>query len=65
MKNEVKYSKEFKIEAVRLFEEGEKNATDLASERGVRRSLLHRWRDQLRARGQDYFKPGSGRPKKD
>lgn len=64
MKNEVKYTKEFKVEAVRLLEEGEKTATDLANELGVRRTLLYRWRDQLKERGQDYFKQGPGRPKK-
>ena len=61
----MKYSKEFKIEAVRLLEEGEKTAADLAKELGVRRTLLYRWRDQLTEHGQDYFKKGPGRPKKD
>ena len=65
MKNEVKYTKEFKVEAVRLLEEGDKNVATLAKELGVKRALLYRWKDQLVAHGPDYFKNAPGRPRKD
>ena len=61
----MKYAREFKVEAVRLLEEGEKTAADLAKELGVKRTLLYRWKDQLRERGQEYFQKGPGRPRKD
>jgi len=55
------YTKEFKIEAVRLLESGEKPGADLARELGVRRNLLYKWQEQLSSKGDDAFK-GSGRP---
>lgn len=59
------YSKEFKLEAVRLLESGQKPAADLARELGVKRTLLYRWRDQFAASGEEAF-PGRGRqPDKD
>ena len=36
------YSKEFKLEAVRLLNEGNKPASELALELGVKRTLLYR-----------------------
>lgn len=58
------YTKEFKIEAVRLLNMGEKPASEIAMELGVKRTLLYRWRDQLRAKGEAAFS-GGGRPKND
>ena len=54
------YSKEFKIEAVRLLGLGEKPAAQLALELGVRRNQLYKWRDQLEGKGGDAFR-GPGR----
>lgn len=62
MKGRGRYPKEFKIEAVRLLDTGEKPASELAMELGVKRTLLYRWRDQMRAKGESAFR-GSGRPK--
>jgi transposase len=59
-----RYTKEYKAEAVRLLEAGEKPASELAMELGVKRTLLYRWRDQLRAKGDAAFS-GSGRPRND
>ena len=56
-----RYSRDFKREAVRLLELGEKPATQLALELGVERNRLYKWQAQLRA-----GKPlhaGPGRPK--
>ncbi len=59
-----RYPKEFKIEAVRLLNLGDKPASELAMELGVKRTLLYRWKDQIEAKGESAFS-GSGRPKND
>ena len=59
-----RYPKAFKIEALRLLELGEKPASELAMELGVKRTLLYRWRDQFKSKGEAAFK-NSGRPTKD
>src|SRR3990172_7078839 len=46
-----RFTKEFKLEAVRLLEAGGKPATQLAAELGVRRNQLHKWQAQLRSKG--------------
>ncbi len=53
------FSKEFKLEAVRLLESTNKPTADLARELGVRRNQLYKWQDQLRSKGEDAF-PGKG-----
>lgn len=55
-----RFSAEFKREAVRLLESGQKPVTQLAIELGVARNRLYKWRDTLRAQGVHAF-PGSGR----
>ena len=47
-----KYTKAFKIEAVRLLESRAKPAADLARELGVRRNQLYKWQHQLRGHGE-------------
>ena len=64
MQKRGRYSKAFKIEAVRLLELGEKPASELAMELGVKRTLLYRWRDQFKQKGGGAF-DGPGRPSKD
>lgn len=64
MKKRGRYPKEFKTEAVRLLNSGDKPASELAMELGVKRTLLYRWRNQLEAKGESAFS-GSGRPKND
>lgn len=61
MKQRPSYSKEFKLEAVRLLERGEKSAADLARELGIRRNQLYKWQEQLNAKGKDDVFPGHGR----
>ena len=58
-----RYPKEFKLEAVRLLDKGDKPASELAMELGVKRTLLYRWRDQINAKGETAFNNGPGRPK--
>ena len=46
-----RFTKEFKLEAVKLLEKGDKPATQLALELGIRRNMLHKWQEQLRKKG--------------
>lgn len=56
-----RYSREFKLEAVRQLELGHKPATQLALELGIARNQLYKWQGQLRA-GKSLH-GGPGRPK--
>ncbi len=55
-----RYTREFKLEAVRLLEESDEPATEISRRLGIRRNLLYKWRDTLRKKGEASF-PGSGR----
>lgn len=47
-----KYSKEFKLEALRLFEQHGNTRANLARELGIERSLLYKWRRELKDLGE-------------
>jgi transposase len=55
-----RFSKEFKLEAVRLLDSGKKSAVELALELGVRRNQLYKWKEQLSAKKEAAFR-GPGR----
>lgn len=55
------FSAEFKREAVRLLELGQKPATQLALELGIARNRLYKWQAQCKANGGVFRAPG--RPK--
>ena len=55
-----RFSAEFKREAVRLLEQGDKPVTQLALELGIARNRLYKWRDALQTEGAHAFQ-GSGR----
>jgi transposase len=55
-----RFTKEFKLEAVRLLEAGEKPATQLAAELGIRRNQLIKWQAQLRSKGAEKAFRGPG-----
>lgn len=55
------FSREFKLEAIRLMEAGDKKTADLARELGVPRNKLYKWREELRAKDSETAFPGSGR----
>lgn len=55
------FSKEFKIEAVRLLKSGKKAGTAIARELGIPRNKLYLWQDQIDAHGEDTAFPGHGR----
>ena len=59
-----RYTREFKVEAVRLLTEGRKPPAELARELGINRNQLYKWQEQLEARGETAF-PGHGRPVQD
>ena len=54
------YSKEFKLEAVRLLREGKKSGADLARELGIKRNQLYKWKEVIDTHGDAAF-PGQGR----
>lgn len=56
-----RFSAEFKREAVRLLELGQKPATQLALELGVSRNRLYKWQAQFKVNGGVFRAPG--RPK--
>ncbi len=61
MKKRGPYTREFKLEAVRLLRKGDKPASQVAMALGVRRTLLYRWRDECAARGEAVFSGTPGR----
>jgi len=54
-----KFSREFKLEAVRLATSGDRTVAQVARQLGVRADLLHKWERLTRLEG-DAF-PGNGR----
>jgi transposase-like protein len=57
------YSREFKLKAVERLEAGESGSA-LARELGVKRVLIYRWRDKVRAGGELALRAKRGRPPK-
>jgi len=57
-----RYNREFKLEAVRLLELGQKPATQLALELGIRRNLLYKWQRDLHGKGEATFPGPGGKP---
>lgn len=57
----LRFSKDFKLEAVRLLELGQKPATQLALELGIARNQLYKWQEQLKKTGKAAAFRGPGR----
>ena len=55
-----RFTKEFKLEAVKLLEQGGKPATQIALELGIRRNQLHKWQAQLQKKGESAAFRGPG-----
>ena len=54
------YSREFKLEAIRLWKTSGKSAPEVEDDLGISRGRLYRWNQHLKLRGEDSF-PGQGR----
>ena len=59
------YTREFKLEAIRLMKESDKPSAEIAAELGIRRNQLYKWNEQLEAKGDDAFSQKRGRPLKE
>lgn len=57
------YTKEFKLEALRLMDESDRPASEIAMELGIRRNQLYKWKEQMNKTG-DVASAKKGRPKK-
>jgi transposase len=56
-----KYSKQFKLDAIQLYENGEKSMAQLERELGITDGLLAKWRAELlAAKGETEAFPGNG-----
>jgi transposase len=58
-KEQRSFTKEFKVEAVRLVQSSHKPQTQIARELGIADSTLHHWCKQEASQGEQAF-PGSG-----
>ena len=54
------FTKEFKLEAIRLLKTTDRTGNDIARELGIRRNMLYKWQDEIQTKGDNAFK-GSGR----
>jgi transposase len=61
-RSRARFTKEFKLEAVRLLELGQKPAAQLALELGIARNQLYKWKEQLQAKGEAKAFRGPRRP---
>ena len=59
------YTREFKIEAVRLMDESDRPSSEIAVELGIRRNQLYKWKEQLAVKGDEAFPRKRGRPRKE
>ena len=58
------YPKDFKLEAIRLMEESDRPAAEVAMQLGIRRNQLYKWKEQMSKRG-DVPSAKKGRPRKE
>ena len=59
------FTREFKLEALRLMEQTDKPASEIATELGIRRNQLYKWKEQLSEKHDKAFPEKRGRPKKE
>ncbi len=57
-----KYDREFKREAVQLWEHSGRSMAEIARELGIAPKRLYRWKDELRTDEEGAF-PGNGKPR--
>lgn len=49
------YSRDFKVSAVRQLEGSEKSLSEVARSLGIHETMLRKWRNQVRERGEESF----------
>lgn len=54
------FTREFKLEAVRLLNKGDKPPATIAMELGIKRNQLYKWKEEIDTYGEQAF-PGQGR----
>ena len=59
-----RFDAQFKLDALRLIQESNRNITDVARELGIRPELLYRWKSEHEADPEQAF-PGKGHMKPD
>ena len=57
-----KYTKEFKIEALRLFETSSRSGREIEQDLGIGKGVLYRWKRELQDENLRAF-PGHGNPR--
>jgi len=57
-----RYTREFKLEAVRMLEAWEKNGKQIEKDLGIGSGQVYKWRKELEASGERAF-PGNGTPR--
>ncbi len=58
------YPKEFKLEALRMMEESDRPASEIAMQLGIRRNQLYKWKEQMAKKG-EVPSAKRGRPRKE
>ena len=58
------YTKEFKLEALRMMDASDRPTSEIAMELGIRRNQLYKWKEQM-IKKSDVVLPKRGRPKKE
>ncbi|HDS01483.1 MAG TPA: transposase [candidate division Zixibacteria bacterium] len=58
------YTREFKLEALRLMESSGRSASEIAMQLGIRRNQLYKWKEQMTQKG-DVPTAKRGRPRKE
>ena len=58
------YTKEFKLEALRMMDASDRPASEVAMKLGIRRNQLYKWKDQMSKKG-NVPTAKKGRPKKE
>lgn len=58
------YTREFKLEALKMMENSDRPASEIAMQLGIRRNQLYKWKEQMNKKG-DVPTAQKGRPKKE
>ena len=62
MANRQRFTKEFKLEAIRLWKSSGRPAAAIARELGLRRNHLYKWQTEVDIHGETAFPGKGGRP---